>query len=108
MFGPEARPLAAAARQARRRRERQRELGAVRAQRRGPAQALCEQPRRQLPTDPGSFCVALLGSLEYTLPTDVDAATWRVALGHFAQRRPAEGEFRHAEQEARETWAGHE
>jgi hypothetical protein len=38
-----------------------------------------------LPTDPGSFCAALLGPLAYALPADMDAATWHVALRHFAQ-----------------------
>ena len=54
----------------------------------------CASSAGARPSDPGSFCAALLGPLEYALPTDVDAATWRVALQHFAQRRAAEGEFR--------------
>ena len=99
MFGAEARALADAAREAGRRR---RELKALRAQHREPAQALCEQRTRQRPADPGSFCAALLGPLEYALPADVDAATWRVALRHFAQRRSSEDEFRRLlEQRAR-------
>jgi hypothetical protein len=36
----------------------------------------------------------LLSALVYALPSDVDAATWRVALRHFAQRQPPEDAFR--------------
>jgi hypothetical protein len=96
MFGAEARAVVTSGRAlSRRQPERRQELSALRAQHRGPAQALCEQRRRQLPTDPGSFCAALLGPLTYALPAEVDAATWRVALRHFAERRPTEAEFRH-------------
>jgi hypothetical protein len=96
MFGAKAQALTTATRQTgQRRRERRHELQALRARHRGPAQALSEQRTRRPPTDPGGFCAALLGSIEYALPAEVDAATWRVALQHFAQRRPSEDEFRH-------------
>src|SRR5436305_13791619 len=61
---------------------------------RGPAQTLCERRAGRPPAAPGAFCAALLGLRAYTLPANVDAATWRLALSHFAQRRPPEAEFR--------------
>jgi hypothetical protein len=64
------------------------ELRRLRAGQRGPAQALCERRAARPLIEQGAFCAALLGSLTYRLPADVDVATWRVALRHFAQRRP--------------------
>jgi hypothetical protein len=61
---------------------------------RGPAQALCERRTSKLPSDPGTFCAALLGPLKYDLPQDVHEPTWQVALRHFAQARPTKSEFR--------------
>src|SRR5918912_953750 len=109
MFQAEAQAVGNSARAASRRQpERRQELSALRAQHCGPAQALCEQRRRQLPTDPGSFCAALLGSLAYTLPAELDAATWRVALRHFAQRRPTDSEFRRLLEQRAQTRRGSE
>lgn len=69
---------------------------------RGPAQALCERRTAKQPTDPGTFCTALLSSRAYALPDDVDPSTWQVALEHFARTAPPEAEFRRLlEQRAR-------
>jgi predicted RNA polymerase sigma factor len=102
MFQAEAQAVVSSARAAGRRPgERRRELSALRAQQRGPAQALCEQRRRQLPTDPGSFCAALLGSLAYTLPATssgpalyrTDLSTEAIRLARLLQPlMPGEGE----------------
>jgi hypothetical protein len=61
---------------------------------RGPADALRARRAAKAPSNPGSFCAALLGSLKYALPADVDEGAWQIALRYFAQRRPADKEFR--------------
>lgn len=43
---------------------------------------------------PAAFCAALLRRPRYTLPTDVPAATWELAVQHFAERQPTEPVFR--------------
>ncbi len=70
----------------------------------GPGQALWKVGADA--TTPAAFCTALLGHVRYTLPENVSAATWRVALRHFAERQLSEEAFRRAlEQRAQQNRA---